>query len=192
MDIDGNRAVPLTEESPNSGDFDPQITPDGKTVIFQRDLKQNGNPALMKVGVEGGTPTQIWTDEKTAVMYPRLSPDGKRLAFITFDMTTFKKSLRVAAFDGERIGNTEREFDYNLISSFGWSPDGKSLTYLSVEGIPNLWRLPLDGSKPQPITDFKSGRIFNYAWSRDGKRLFISRGIVNSDLVLIRDARFTK
>ncbi|HEX8565535.1 MAG TPA: protein kinase [Pyrinomonadaceae bacterium] len=192
MDIDGNSAGALTEEIPNSGDFDPQITPDGKTVIFQRDLKQNGNPALMKVSIEGGTPTQILTDEKVAVMYPRLSPDGKRLAFITFDMTTFKKSLRVTAFDGERVGNTEREFDYNLISSFGWSPDGKSLTYLSVEGIPNLWRLPLDGSKPQPITDFKSGRIFNYAWSRDGKRLFISRGIVNSDLVLIRDAAIVK
>ncbi|MDQ4122787.1 MAG: protein kinase [Acidobacteriota bacterium] len=192
MDADGGRAVPLTEENPNIGNYEPQITPDGKTVIFIRESKQEGNPVLMKVSVDGGTPTPILHEDKTVIMYPRLSPDGKHLAFITFDPTTYKKSIRITEFDGERIGKTEREFDYNLMNSFGWSPDSKSLTYLSVEGIPNLWRLPLDGSKPQPLTDFKSGRIFNYTWSRDGKRLFLSRGIVSNDLVLIRDAARAK
>jgi serine/threonine protein kinase/dipeptidyl aminopeptidase/acylaminoacyl peptidase len=192
MKADGSGAAPLTEENLNTGDYEPQITPDGKTVVFIRESKQEGDAVLMKVSIEGGTPTPLLVDEKITVMSPRLSPDGKHIAFITFDHTTFKKSIRIAAFDGERISNTEREFDYNLVSSFGWSPDSKSLTYLSVESIPNLWRLPLDGSKPQPITDFKSGRIFNYAWSRDGKRLFISRGIVNNDLVLIRDAALVK
>lgn len=189
MDADGKNAISLTEESANSGDYEPQITPDGKTIIFLRDSKQGGKPAILKVSIEGGAPTpiRIDDDQKTAFS-ARLSPDGKHLAFVTFDDRTFKKSIRIAAFDGERVGATEREFDYNLINNFIWSPDSKSLTYLSVESIPNLWRLPVDVGKPQPITDFKSGRIFNFAWSRDGKRLFMSRGIVNNDLVLIRDA----
>ena len=144
---------------------------------------------MLRVSIEGGTATPILIDDDQVTSFsPRLSPDGKHLAFVTFDNHTFKKSIRVAAFDGERVGATEREFDYNLMGNFIWSPDSKSLTYLSVESIPNLWRLPIDGAKPQPITEFKSGRIFNFAWSRDGKQLFLSRGIVNNDLVLIRDA----
>jgi hypothetical protein len=57
-----------------------------------------------------------------------------------------------------------------------------------------LWKLPLEeaaGGKAEPITDFKTGRIFNFAWSRDGKRIFIVRGIINNDLVLIRNANDT-
>jgi serine/threonine protein kinase len=188
MDVNGKNAMPLTEGNPNGGDYEPQLTPDGKNIIFQRHSKQHETPEILKVSIGGGAPTRILIDDKTTHISPRLSPDGKHLAFITFDMTTFKKSIRVAAFDGERVGATEREFDYNLMGNFIWSPDSKSLTYLSVESIPNLWQLPIDGSKPQQITDFKSGRIFNFAWSRDGKRLFLSRGIVNNDLVLIRDA----
>mgnify|MGYP006202636357 CR=1 FL=1 len=70
-----------------------------------------------------------------------------------------------------------------------FSPDGKRIAFVSDRrGAPNLWRLPLDGSAPQPVTDFKSGRIFNFAWSADGKTLYIVRGNVNSDLILIRDS----
>ena len=54
--------------------------------------------------------------------------------------------------------------------------------------MPNLFRLPLDGSPPQPITAFKSGKILNFAWSKDGANLFIVRGITNNDLILIRDS----
>jgi len=63
---------------------------------------------------------------------------------------------------------------------------------LSSKEIPNLWKLPLDGSPPQPITKNNSGRIiFNFSWSADGERLFITRGIVNNNLIVIRDAAST-
>lgn len=47
----------------------------------------------------------------------------------------------------------------------------------------------MDGAAPQPVTDFKTGRIFNFAWAADGKNLYIVRGSTNSDLILIRDAQ---
>jgi len=40
---------------------------------------------------------------------------------------------------------------------------------------------------PKPVTDFKDQTIFNFAWSRDGKQLAISRGVVNSDVMLLQD-----
>jgi hypothetical protein len=39
------------------------------------------------------------------------------------------------------------------------------------------------------LTDFKDQRIFGFAWSREGKQLAISRGVVNSDVMLLRDFR---
>jgi hypothetical protein len=38
------------------------------------------------------------------------------------------------------------------------------------------------------VTDFKDGRIFNFAFSADGSQLALSRGTFNSDVVLIENA----
>jgi Tol biopolymer transport system component len=111
------------------------------------------------------------------------------LAFISYDIHTFDKHLQIASFEGGRLGKVEGSLEMNLVSQFFWSPDGKSLTALSTRGgTPNLWRLPVDGSAPTPITDLKSGRILNFAWSSDNKDLLIARGNSNNDLVMIRDS----
>ena len=54
-------------------------------------------------------------------------------------------------------------------------------------GVGNLWAQPLNGGPPTQITDFKSDRIFDYAWSRDGKQLAVSRGKTTRDVVLLTD-----
>ena len=43
--------------------------------------------------------------------------------------------------------------------------------------------------EPKQLTEFKDQRIFNFAWSRDGKQLALSRGVVNSDVVLLSGFR---
>jgi Tol biopolymer transport system component len=71
-----------------------------------------------------------------------------------------------------------------------WSPDGKSLQYLLTEnGASNIWEQPLDGGKPHQLTKFPTGQIFDFHWSRDGKRLLLSRGEVSSDVVLLSNLR---
>lgn len=51
----------------------------------------------------------------------------------------------------------------------------------------NVWGQPLAGGPLRQITDFKSDKIFDYAWSRDGKKLAISRGRTSRDVVLLTD-----
>jgi hypothetical protein len=41
------------------------------------------------------------------------------------------------------------------------------------------------GGPPKQLTNFKDQRIFNFSSSRDGKQLALSRGTINSDVVLI-------
>jgi serine/threonine protein kinase len=188
-DADGKNEIGLTGENPEHADFNPQLTPDGKTVIFQRQISNAERSILMKISIDGGEPKVIFSDDKLSAFMPRISPDGKKLAFVTYDIHTFDKRMQIAAFDGDQVGKIENSLEMNLINQFYWSPDGKSLTAMSTRaGTPNIWRLPVDGSAPTPLTDFKSGRILNFSWSSDNKDLLIARGNSNNDLVMIRDS----
>lgn len=60
------------------------------------------------------------------------------------------------------------------------------------QGAPNLWRLPLDGGQPQPVTQFndaKPERIWNFDLARDGKQLVIARGGFSADVSLISEVK---
>lgn len=186
--LDGTNAVALTEENPNFADFSPQVTPDGKFIVFQRMLVNADHFVLMRMPVEGGEAEAFFESEGLSIYQPRISPDGKRVAFMTFDIRSFQKKLMIATIVDNKFAAIEREIENNLINQYLWSPDSRSLTISTNRaGTQNLWRQPIDGSAAKPITDFKSGKIMNYAWTSDGRELLIARGNTNNDLILIRD-----
>ena len=192
MNTDGTNVIPLTEENADVLDLSPQITADGSAVIFQRQLAGVERFKFMKVSVNGGPAEVFYEDEKSGIFQPRISPDGKRLAFASYDMSTFTRKINIATIEGNKFGRLERTVEHNLVNGFKWSPDSKNLTILSNRGgVQNLWRQPIEGGTATPITDFKAGRIFNYQWSFDGKQLMVARGNVNNDLILVRNTNAT-
>jgi len=71
-----------------------------------------------------------------------------------------------------------------------WSPDGNSLLYtVNTTNVTNIWSQPLDGSPPKQVTDFKDSLMAGFAFSRDGKQLACSRGILLRDAVLISEVK---
>ena len=69
-----------------------------------------------------------------------------------------------------------------------WTPDGRAIYYIALNnGVSNIWRQPIDGSSPTQVTQFSTGHIFNFAYSPDGRQLALSRGSLDSDVVLIKD-----
>jgi len=163
----------------------PTFSPDGKWLVF---TKYNERTALWKVPVEGGEPTRILIEN---ALCSAVSPNGKTIAFI---LRRGGKSNRIAlvSFDG---GEIIRTFDAvpetNPLSDnqkLQWTPDGRSIYYIALNnGVSNIWRQPIDGGSPAQITQFPTGRIFNFAYSSDGKQLALSRGSLDSDVVLIKD-----
>jgi hypothetical protein len=59
----------------------------------------------------------------------------------------------------------------------------------SEDGVSNIWEQPLAGGKPRQLTHFTSGQIFDFTWSADHTRLFVSHGKVTSDAVLLTGLR---
>ncbi len=75
-------------------------------------------------------------------------------------------------------------------SKLRWSPDQKSVQYLLTRrGATNVWEQPLAGGPPRQVTDFTSGHIFDFVWSRDGKQLLLAKGEETSDVLLVSNFR---
>lgn len=163
----------------------PTFSPDGKWLVF---TKYNDGMALWKVPVEGGEPTRLLVEN---ALCSAVSPNGKTIAFI---LRRGGNSNRIAlvSFDGGEIIKTFAAVpETNPLSNnqnLQWTPDGRAIYYIALNnGVSNIWRQPIDGSPPAQVTQFSTGRIFNFAYSPDGQQLALSRGSLDSDVVLIKD-----
>ncbi|MFN2502622.1 MAG: TolB family protein, partial [Pyrinomonadaceae bacterium] len=77
---------------------------------------------------------------------------------------------------------------FNALAGLRWTPDGRAVTYIdTINGVSNIWSLPLDGGAPKQLTDFQTDQIFWFDFSRDGRQLALSRGTQTSDVILIKD-----
>src|SRR5436305_15297272 len=100
--------------------------------------------------------------------------------------TLFRSGIAIIPIEG---GAPIKQF--NIPAMFvHWTPDGRALVYVdNRSGVSNLWMQPVDDGQPTQLTDFKTDQIFIFDWSRDGKQIVISRGVVTSDVVLFSDLR---
>lgn len=120
---------------------------------------------------------------------PNFSPDGKLISCIIPSESRAKLGgvAVIPAEGGAPIKTFDIVHGWSYLSA-RWTPDGTALIFHKTENqIVNLWKQPLTGGPPSQLTDFKSDVIFNYAFTRDGKRIIMARGQVNINVVLIRD-----
>jgi Tol biopolymer transport system component len=115
-----------------------------------------------------------------------ISPDGKLLAYLYQQYSPPFVAVAVIPAAG---GDPTNIFKVpGGVGRLRWSPDGSALQYLlALGGATNLWEQPLKGGNAQQLTSFKTGQIFDFSWSLDRKRLFLTRGQTTRDVVLIED-----
>ena len=144
---------------------------------------------IVKVPVDDGESVQL-NAEGQIVYAPQVSPDGKLLATIYRETVLARYQLGIMPFEG---GKVLKVFDLARTvrrNIFRWAPDGRAIHYIDTRGgVSNIWSQSVDGGPPKQLTNFKSDLIFWFDWSRDGKQLALSRGTVNSDVVLINESR---
>jgi Tol biopolymer transport system component len=165
-------------------DRTPDFSADGRWVVYAS--SKDDRTTVWKVAVEGGTPIRLTDYECIA---PNSSPDGKLISCIIPAESRAKQGglALIPAKGGAPIKTFDIVQGWSYLSA-RWTPDGTALTFHKTENqVVNLWKQPLTGGPPVRLTNFKSDVIFNYAFTRDGKRIILSRGQVNINVVLIRD-----
>ena len=171
MDIDGGNLKQLAD-----GAY-PSISPDSKWVLYN-----HSQWAAWKVSIEGGAPIQI---TNTQSQMPRLSPDGRLLAYGYFAEKNEPKLAITPADGGQHIKTFHLPSGFSV---YNWTPDGKALTFCASKDQ-NIWIQPIERGPSRRLTSFSPSNIIYNAWSADGRQLAFVRMTPVRDVVSISDLR---
>jgi len=119
---------------------DPVFSPDGRYVYFSSD--RSGRWQLWRVNLDGSTPEQLTRDDAESSR-PYVSPDGRSIAFLSFDgATTNRGALRDARLrlltlaDGKVEELAKLLAGDSSLAAYPWSPDGQYLAFVSYQRVP--------------------------------------------------------
>ncbi len=121
--------------------------------------------------------------------YLELSPDNKYLTFPRVgdrpeNAEASGVEMAIVSIENPADIKHFRIADVPPIRRF--SPDSRSIEYVSAPSkTTQIVRQRFDGSPPATIFTAIDGKVFNFAWSKDGKRLALSIGRQNRDAVLL-------
>jgi Tol biopolymer transport system component len=185
-----NTVLPAVWVVPAAGGAPRQVTPgesfgypadwnpDGKRIAYQGVV--GGSVVAMMVDVDSGAPVRLVPSERL----PHVafwSPDGSRLA-----VNVLEPGGRSTIWLADSLGGHLRQLTtegFENLADRPWSPDGKSLLYVSNRtGTNDIWLVPVDSGAPLQLTrDVRDDQ--DPTWSPDGKWIafFSNRGL-QSDL----------
>lgn len=162
------RPAPVSFASSSRTDTAPQISPDGRQVVFQSD--REGPLEIWVAGSDGSGAAAVTRFGSGHTGTPRWSPDGKTIAFDS-SVTGRFQVYTIAREGGEPRQVTKAR---TLAAIPSWSGDGHWIYYTALEtGREEIWKTSPDGTQTVRITSNGGNVPFE---SRDGSRLFFMRG----------------
>lgn len=182
--LDGNGLHPMKLVSGNL--FSPSCANDGQIVYY---VDAKFPQAIWRVGISGGRPEKVADVLGDSILgFVVVSPDGKFLAYPYGTYSTGTPGDHYAVIKASD-GSVVKLFDMprdRFDNGPYWSADGKYLQYVMTRGgVSNVWQHPVGGGPARQLTHFSTEEIFDFSWSPDGSRLFLTRGSGSSDVVLL-------
>lgn len=133
---------------------------------------EGGQRVSLKVADSDGHNPQTIVSSRDPIMSPAWSPDGRRLAYVSFE------NRQTAIYIQELAsGQRERVAGFKGINgSPAWSPDGRSMAVtLSKGGNPDIYVLDLVSRDLRQVTDHFAIDT-EPAWSPDGGHILFTSG----------------
>ncbi len=187
MDLDGKNIKQLTNGS-ESQRHSPRVTDNSKYLYYV--LRGKEESSILRLDLQTQKEEIFFNNpEFQPGAFLELSPDNK---YLTFSRTM--KNSNQQSGGSMTVVSIENTNDIKVFSASmvpvirRFSPDSQSLDYIySITDSTQIVRQKFDGSQPQPIYTTPEGKIFNFAWSKDGKKIVISRGQQFRDAVLLSE-----
>jgi WD40 repeat protein len=142
---------------PLEGAWSPSFSPDGKRIVFSG--SSGGLTDLYIVDIEGKNLQRV-TDDRYGDLQPSWSPDGKRIAWASdrgegasFELLRFPHwRITVLDLDAGTLEVLPGQGGLNLNPQ--WSPDGKSIAYVSDRtGTANVFLYDFEDQKHYQLTN---------------------------------------
>lgn len=161
INADGGNFQPLFPNTNN--EQTPAISADGKNIYFVS--TRSGASEIWQTDIEGRNPQQL-TEEKTFVVMPKSSPDGKYVYFCIYDNIRWRLA---------RIPTTGGKPEFILeetVGAFDFSPDGNFIAYSFSNPQTKRWKIAVKNLADDSITKEFDGAAFDFiGWTADGKNL---------------------
>jgi Tol biopolymer transport system component len=167
-------AMPAAAQGPERAATLPFVAPDGKHIVYVRDLPDK-SAELVVIDAAGGNGHVVARDPRGTVMGDWTS-GGREVTYVMTanDTTTL---YRVGVDGGTPVPMARL-----VCRGLRLSNDGKRVAYSVGEWTRSrLTVAKLDGRGAKAITD-SSASYFNIAWSRDDKRIAVTRLDPSRDL----------
>ncbi len=159
---------------------EPTFDPQGEFIYYSSNYPDARYWKLWRYDLVDGSRTQISDDGSTARVdtSPTLSPDGRRIAFASYDREGGQSRIIVADSDG---GNAERKATGHSPS---WSPNGRLIAYVSTDPESELDRIMVLDLESDTTRTLTRGSYHDRhpAWTPDGELIvFSTNRVVDED-----------
>jgi serine/threonine-protein kinase len=134
------------------------ISADG--ILLYDQVESGNNQGLVWVDRRGGTIPLL--EQPGTIRWPRISPDGKSIAFV------YKGSIWI--YDTDRQIRS-RFTSMKTCGEPAWTPDGRRIAFWSDLPDYNIYWKPVDGGSEADPLLVKEEDTFPSSWSPDGKNL---------------------
>jgi Tol biopolymer transport system component len=141
-------------------------SPDGRQIVFDRDQQTGGARNLYEKPADGSRPDTLLFGDQRPKWPLSFSPDGRWLAFVTFNPRT-GQDIEVLPLGENRRQPIPFQQTTGIESYPRFSPDGRWIAFGSDN---ELFVAPFPG--PGPAVQVSSAPATLPRWRRDGKELF--------------------
>ena len=150
------------------------VSPDGQTLFFTERTARGGNNVFTLPLAASAAPSAMFGSSFTE-LDPRVSPDGRAIAFISDESGQFE--VYVAPFPstgGKTLVSAGIAAGGDQLGNARWSHDGHELYYVSADrrlmAVPVRTAPKLEVGSPAPLFALQGQRWTDFAVSADDKR----------------------